>query len=95
MIECIVDGVSVRADKNLSMQIIETLVHSESELMQQERNQKLSALEIQRISDDEVEVTSKPKSDIRRLRRITGYLSEVDNFNMAKRDEEKDRYKHL
>ena len=33
--------------------------------------------------------------DIRRIRRITGYLSTVDRFNDAKRAELKDRVPHL
>lgn len=95
MIECVVNGINVRADNNLSMQDIEFLVVDENERMQRERNQKLLSLEIVRINDEEVEITAKPQSDIRRLRRITGYLSEVENFNAAKRAEEHDRYKHL
>ncbi len=34
-------------------------------------------------------------SDIRRIRRITGYLSTVDRFNDAKRAELKDRHPHI
>ncbi|MFA6076219.1 MAG: anaerobic ribonucleoside-triphosphate reductase [Negativicutes bacterium] len=95
MIECVVNGINVKADNTLSMQDIEFLVNGECERMKLERNQKLSSLEIVRVSDEEVELTAKPQSDIRRLRRITGYLSEVENFNAAKKAEEHDRYKHL
>ncbi len=34
-------------------------------------------------------------SDIRRIRRITGYLSTDDRFNEAKRDELKERRPHF
>ena len=95
MIECVVNGINVHADSNLSMRDIEFLVSSECERMKSERNQKLSSLEIVRVNDEEVELIAKPQSDIRRLRRITGYLSEVENFNAAKKAEEHDRYKHL
>ena len=41
-------------------------------------------------------VITKPKyNTIKRVRRITGYLSDVNNFNPAKRAEEQDRVKHF
>ena len=46
------------------------------------------------IEGDELVVYSSPKTNIKRVRRITGYLSDVDNFNDAKRTELKDRVKH-
>ena len=95
MIECIVNGINVKADNGLSMQQIEQLVSGEAEVMQRERRQNLSSVEIVRINDGEVEIIARPRADIRRLRRITGYLSEVENFNLAKRHEERDRYKHM
>ena len=42
------------------------------------------------------EVNLKPHYDtIVRVRRITGYLSNVKNFNAAKRHEQSDRVKHF
>lgn len=48
-------------------------------------------------SDDENEliVTSTAKSRITRVRRITGYLSNVNNFNSAKKAEMEDRKAHM
>ena len=41
----------------------------------------------------DLEYKVKPK-EFQRIRRITGYLSEVKQFNDAKQDELKDRVKH-
>ena len=42
------------------------------------------------------QVNLKPHYDtIVRVRRITGYLSNVNNFNAAKKSEQSDRVKHL
>lgn len=47
-----------------------------------------------KIKDDDVLLT--PHYDtIVRVRRITGYLSNVKNFNAAKRHEQSDRVKHF
>lgn len=39
-------------------------------------------------------IASLPKQKIKRVRRITGYLSAVENFNDAKRAELNDRINH-
>ena len=45
---------------------------------------------------DGAEVVLYPKYDtIKRIRRITGYLSELPNFNDSKKAEEQDRVKHF
>ena len=46
------------------------------------------------IEGDELVVYSAPKTNIRRTRRITGYLSNADNFNDAKKAEMEDRVAH-
>jgi Anaerobic ribonucleoside-triphosphate reductase len=46
------------------------------------------------IDGDEVVIKSYERSPIRRVRRITGYLSEVKNFNDAKRSELGERSTH-
>ncbi len=56
---------------------------------------KLKELEIQLNSQSD-EVILTPKYDtINRVRRITGYLSNLPNFNDAKKAEEHDRIKHM
>lgn len=47
------------------------------------------------VDGDEIEVRTIEKSPIRRVRRITGYLAEVDNWNSAKKAELRDRVVHL
>lgn len=45
-------------------------------------------------SEGEFVVKSYPKQEIRRVRRITGYLSDVKNFNDAKKAEMSGRVSH-
>ena len=58
------------------------------------KRKKLAKVDIKLIND-EIEIKSIEKSPIKRLRRITGYLSNVDNFNDAKQAEYKDRINHM
>lgn len=46
------------------------------------------------IEGEDLVIYSAPKTNIRRTRRITGYLSNVDNFNDAKRAEMEARVTH-
>ena len=46
------------------------------------------------VNGDEITIKSFEKSPIRRVRRITGYMSTVDRFNAAKVDELNDRVIH-
>ncbi|MBP2654753.1 MAG: hypothetical protein H6Q73_2322 [Firmicutes bacterium] len=48
-----------------------------------------------KLEKDEVIIQAFEKSPIKRIRRITGYLSEVNNFNDAKRAELADRVIHV
>lgn len=45
-------------------------------------------------NDAKVVIASLPKQKIKRVRRITGYLSAVEYFNDAKKAELKDRVEH-
>ena len=45
-------------------------------------------------NDAKVVIASLPKQKIKRVRRITGYLSAVENFNDAKKSELNDRSVH-
>jgi hypothetical protein len=47
------------------------------------------------IDGDDVIIKAIEKSPIRRVRRITGYLSVQENFNDSKRAELKDRVSHV
>lgn len=61
-----------------------------------QRKKKLLKLEIFiDPNTQELVVKGTEKSPITRLRRITGYLSKIDNFNDAKQAEAKERQKHV
>lgn len=54
---------------------------------------QLEKIEITK-NNNEISVKSYEKSPIKRIRRITGYMSTLDRFNAAKVDELKDRVVH-
>jgi hypothetical protein len=88
----IYQGISILADENLFQKEIELLVdHEISEWEKQ--GKKIAKIELL-IDGDEVIIKADEKSNIRRVRRITGYLSNIENFNDAKRAECLDRVVH-
>lgn len=88
----VVSGVHVIADPRLNQEEIAQLVLEEKRLWQG-KHKKLAQLELG-IEQDEVIIKATEKSPIRRIRRITGYLSAIDNFNDAKVAECSDRTRH-
>lgn len=62
----------------------------------QEAGREVGEIRIEKDKENEgkIVVASLPKSPIKRVRRITGYLSAVENFNDAKRAELNDRVNH-
>ena len=88
----LVDGVKVIADPTLTNEEIMLFVAEEKRLWES-NNKKLGQLELG-LDGEEVIVKGTEKSPIRRVRRITGYLSSIDNFNEAKVAECTDRAKH-
>ena len=84
---------------------IQVVVNSEIDEIQKEQiiaeekerfekmGKELSKVEIT-VNGDEITIKSFEKSPIRRVRRITGYMSTVDRFNAAKVDELNDRVIH-
>ena len=92
---CLYREIHITYDARLPREIVHLLADEEIINFSQ-KDKTLKTISITLCNNDqEIEITSTPKSDIRRLRRITGYLSEVSNFNQAKRAEERDRYKHI
>lgn len=57
------------------------------------QHKELASVALQ-VEGDEVVIEAVEKAPISRVRRITGYLSNVENFNNAKRAECSDRYRH-
>ena len=88
----VVKGIQVIADPRLSREEINQYLDEEKQLWDS-RNKQLGQIELS-IEQDEVVVKAMEKSPIRRVRRITGYLSSIDNFNDAKVAECSDRTKH-
>ena len=88
----VVNGVQVIADPRLSREEINQFIAEEQQLWRS-RNKRLGQIELS-IDQEEVIVKASEKSPIRRVRRITGYLSSIDNFNDAKVAECSDRAKH-
>lgn len=84
----IIDNVKI----NCNIEISEAEAHSYFNYVKSPEK-RLVELDI-KIIDDDVLLT--PHYDtIVRVRRITGYLSNVKNFNAAKRQEQSDRVKHF
>lgn len=89
----IINGVAVTADPALNNEEITTIVDAELQEWAK-RGKTLARIELS-IDGEEVVIKAVEKSPVRRIRRITGYLSSVDNFNDAKRAECEDRKTHI
>lgn len=89
----IISGVAVTADPTLSNEEVVAIV--DAEIQEWAKLSKTLARVELSIDGDEVIVKAVEKSPVRRVRRITGYLSSVDNFNDAKRSECEDRKAHI
>lgn len=93
MRELWMDEIAVLADNELTDEEVNFIVQAEkSEWAAVNRNIDSITLE---VDCSEVKITTVERSPIRRIRRISGYLSDVNNFNPAKRAEEHDRFKHM
>lgn len=86
----IIDNIQINCENEIS----EAEARTYCKLEKQARpNMTLIALDI-KVDGDEVILT--PHYDtIVRVRRITGYLSNVKNFNAAKKSEQSERVKHF
>lgn len=86
----IVNGTEIIFPDEMSLSEAKVYLQGQSTLYPGAR---LKQLELE-IEDGYVII--KPHYDtITRIRRITGYLSELPNFNQAKQEEEKVRIKHV
>ena len=84
----IVNNVKVNCNEEISEKEAAEYVN-----MMKSPEKRLVELDV-KIKDDDVVLT--PHYDtIVRVRRITGYLSNVNNFNSAKKHEQSDRVKHF
>ena len=87
-----INGIHIVADPSLTNEEIALLV-SEEQALWHERNKTIAYMEINR-DGEEIIINASERSPIRRVRRITGYLSNIDNFNDAKKQECENRFIH-
>ncbi|HML33901.1 MULTISPECIES: anaerobic ribonucleoside-triphosphate reductase [Sporomusa] len=89
----IIDGVNVVADSEITEEEIRAIVAEELQLWKK-RNKELAQVQL-KIEGEEIIVKAVERSPIKRVRRITGYLSTEDRFNSAKQAELSDRHAHV
>lgn len=83
-----IDNVKINCNEEISEKEATAYIN-----MMKSPEKRLAELDV-KIKDDDVILT--PHYDtIVRVRRITGYLSNVNNFNAAKKSEQSDRVKHF
>lgn len=89
-----INGIDIHHPDNLAPEAIQACYqHGIDQWMQDKK--RMGALGRIVVERDGLEWKINPQAHITRVRRITGYLSEMKNFNDAKQEELSDRYKHL
>lgn len=89
----LINGISVRMPESMAKEEAAHYVVDEMVLWNA-KGKEINHIELS-LDGDEVVVKAYEKSPIKRVRRITGYLSTTDNFNDAKRAELHDRVTHF
>lgn len=89
----VIDGVKVVADSEITEEEIRAIVAEELQLWKK-KNKELAQIQLT-VEEDEIVVKAVERSPIKRVRRITGYLSTEDRFNAAKQAELSDRHAHI
>lgn len=87
-----IEGVTIIADDQLSPEEVELIAKKEIDEWSV-LGKDIASIEL-KIDGNDVLLFAVEKSPIRRVRRITGYLSNIENFNDAKKSECHDRYVH-
>lgn len=86
--------IQIHADKHITKDEINTIL-SEEMALYAKRGEELAELSLTLDAADEIVIKSYKKTPIKRIRRVTGYLSEEHNFNNAKHQELTDRIQHV
>lgn len=87
-------GVVVKYDDSISEEEARELTRNEKrDWWDNLDHMALGYLTIKQI-DGEIELHGKEAEKVERLRRISGYLSNIDKWNNAKKGELRDRVKH-
>lgn len=89
----VIDSVEISADDDISQEEAEMYLREEQKIWH-EKKKTLGKMIVTLCSNGEVEIKTIEKSPIKRIRRITGYLSTVDRFNDAKKAELEGRVTH-
>ena len=89
----VIDNVVVSHDAQLSEDEAK-IYFADEQYLWKLKNKELARVEIT-VDGDHVIVKGVERSPVRRVRRITGYLSQTENFNEAKTDELAERKAHL
>ena len=88
-----VNGIPVEHDASIETEVI-TEIAIEEIAAWKAKGSVLTKIHIS-VDKENGDLIVKAFPLIRRVRRITGYLSDKDNFNTAKQDELDERYKHM
>lgn len=86
--------IQIYADKQISRNEVDAILAEEMALYEQ-RGEELAELSLTLDTVGDITIKSYKKTPIKRIRRVTGYLSEEHNFNNAKHQELNDRIKHI
>jgi hypothetical protein len=89
----IIDDVTVEADVSIPQEVLVQEVANER-IIWLAKNKVLGRM-VFTIEGDEILIEAFELSKIRRTARITGYLSNVDNFNLSKKKELEARKPHI
>lgn len=89
----IIEGIKVVAESGITEEEIRDIVDEELQLWKQ-KGKELAEVRLT-IEGEEIIVKAVERSPIKRVRRITGYLSTEDRFNSAKQTELSDRRAHI
>ena len=87
-------GFKMSLEGDFSLEEVNALVEEEKAVLAATRKE-IGHLSLRALEGNQVEIKVIPKSPIRRVRRITGYLSNIENFNSAKQAECRDRLVHF
>lgn len=89
-----INGIPVEYESAIEIEKVTEIVLEEIGLWKAKGN-VLVRISITIDTEDREQLIVKAYPLIRRVRRITGYLSDKDNFNEAKQDELSSRYQHI
>lgn len=88
-----IGGIRVVAEESITEAEIAEIVATEKTLWRAQ-NKEIAEIHIS-VEEEELVITSIERSPIKRVRRITGYLSTNERFNDAKQAELSDRVSHF